>query len=105
MLRYIRRNGEFVGHQMPRLLPAHTHSLIWAQELGGIIHSALPAHEASCSVLSPVQPARAGHTPLCDVGSRPRVMWGAGVQSLEQAGPSWGGVRTYLWCHLSCSDK
>ena len=58
---------------------------------------ALPAHEAFDPAPSPVQPARAGHTLLCDVGSR-RAVVGAG-QAL------FGGVRTYLWCHLSCSDK
>lgn len=52
---------------------------------------------ASCAAPSPVQAARAGRTRLCDVGSR-RVVVGASQALL-------GVVRTYLWCHLSCSDK
>lgn len=74
-----------------------TQSLPLGRELGCTTHSALPAHEASCLAPSPGQPARAGHTSLCDVGSRHAVV-GAGRALL-------GWVRTYLWCHLSCSDK
>lgn len=57
----------------------------------------LPARGASRAAPSPVQAARASNTSLCDVGSR-RVVVGASQALL-------GVVRTYLWCHLSCSDK
>lgn len=49
--------------------------------------------------------ARASHTPLCDVVSRHRVMWGTGSVVVGAGQALLGGVKTYLWCHLSCSDK
>lgn len=92
------------GCQVLQQLPATQRASL--KPIGPPIPPYLPTRPPALSPLTKAAPlARASHTPLCDVVSRHRMMWGPGSVVVGAGQALLGGVKTYLWCHLSCSDK